>query len=186
MTQANSVEGKRPIRWGAGMSKDFLLSVVWIEEQLGISADKQMTCMKQESNLKATAKNPYSSGRGLIQFMDATVAPWGLTSTKQLPNDPVKQLSFVYKYFNAYRLRGFHVSQWTLNDVYMSILWPAAIGKPDDYMVFVNDLSRLKDAYDVNRGLDVNKDGHVTKTEACARLNRLYVEGGKDENLGYI
>jgi hypothetical protein len=62
----------------------------------------------------------------------------------------------------------------------MAILWPAAVGKPASYVLF----SQPAKAYDLNRGLDANDDGTVTKTEAANRVHRHLIEGMRDEFRG--
>jgi hypothetical protein len=54
----------------------------------------------------------------------------------------------------------------TLEDLYMQILWPRAVGKPLDYVLF----SSPSTAYKQNKGLDANKDGNITKDEAAAKV----------------
>ena len=159
----------RPIPWGATVSPEFVLSVLWIEDQIGLKADALMACMKFESNLNPAARNPNSSGTGLIQFMRSTALRLGTTVEDLAKMDAVKQLTYVYKYFKEYKDRGFDLTKWTIEDTYMSILWPAGIGKDKNYHVFINDPQKLADAYDVNRGLDTNRDGFVTKPRSlCA------------------
>jgi len=43
----------------------------------------------------------------------------------------LQQLDYVKRYFQPYRGR-----LRTLEDIYMAILWPAAIGKPNNYALF--------------------------------------------------
>ena len=62
----------------------------------------------------------------------------------------------------------------TLEDVYMAILWPAAIGKPDDHVLF----AAPGRTYDQNRGLDRDRDGRVTKREAAAAVSAKLAKGG--------
>lgn len=169
----------RIIPWGATVKRDFVDGVIWIEDQIGLRADLLMACMKFESNLNPQAKNPASSATGLIQFMDATAKRLGTTTAKLYAMDALTQLSYVYKYFKDYADRGHKLGTWTLEDCYMAILWPSAIGKPLDYKVFVGGTSAFK----VNAGLDLNKDGFVTKQEACARVVKLYSEGLKPGNV---
>ena len=90
-----------------------------------------------------------------------------------------QQLEYVARYFLPYAGR-LH----TLSDVYMTILWPKAIGKPESYVLFdTNDrLTRL--AYSQNRGFDANKDGKIIKAEAAARVAAMLTEGLRPENRG--
>lgn len=181
------VAGQRIIPWGAHVSNEFLMSCLWIEDQLGgPKVENLMTCMKFESNLKPDAKNPMSSGSGLIQFMESTARRLGTTTANLRAMSATRQLSYVYKYFKEYKDRGFKLHQWSLEDTYMAILWPAAIGKSEDFRVFINDPNKMKDAYDVNKGLDLDKDGFITKKEAAAKVVRLYNQGTTPENAGFL
>ena len=69
------------------------------------------------------------------------------------------QLFYVHKYFKPYRNK-LH----TIDDVYMAILWPKAIGQPDDYVLF--DVIGKPTTYRQNASLDFNRDGKITKAEA--------------------
>lgn len=84
----------------------------------------------------------------------------------------VKQLDYVEKYFIWTRGK-----LKTLEDVYMAILWPSAIGKPQNYVLFdKNDPVRPK-RYIQNAGLDFNKDGLITKAEAARKVQKKLDEG---------
>ena len=85
------------------------------------------------------------------------------------------QLYFVHKYFLPYRGRI-----KTLEDVYMAILWPKAIGKPDDYVLFSRD--KMPTTYRQNSGLDLDRDGNVTKWEAAAKVRKELERGMLPEN----
>ncbi|MER1940659.1 hypothetical protein ABS755_08115 [Castellaniella sp. FW104-16D08] len=102
-----------------------------------------------------------SSGTGLIQFMAATARGLGTTTTALAAMSAIEQLDWVRMYFKPYagRMHG-------LADVYMAILYPRAIGKPDDYALF----TAPGEAYAPNAGLDKNKDKAVTKREASAAV----------------
>ena len=124
-------------------------------------------------------KNLAGSGAvGLIQFMPSTAAHLlGLDPNRRAHReeaserfaamDPLRQLDFVEKYFQPYagRLNS-------LSDVYMSVLYPAAVGKPQDYVIFSAGI-----AYRQNSGLDLDKDGKITKREATARVRRAFEHG---------
>src|SRR5690606_27830293 len=86
------------------------------------------------------------------------------------------QLNYVYKYFRPYKGR-----LKTLSDVYMAVLWPAAIGKPDDFVLW--DKQSRPTTYRQNAGLDVNKDGRITKGEAAAKVQAKLEKG---RSSGYV
>jgi hypothetical protein len=95
-----------------------------------------------------------------------------------IPNMTFKEYMFhiTLPYFKPYRGRIDN-----LPDLYCSILYPAAIGQPLNYTFFIKDTNnpmRLKQ-YIQNKGLDANKDGIITKAEACAPVLREYEEGKK-------
>lgn len=174
----------RQIRWGAKVAPEFKAGVLWIEEQLGLNADFLMPCMHFETGgtFSAKTKNAAgSSGTGLIQFMKAThagmikqypaLAKLAPTHVDLAKLTDVQQLSFVYYYFKSF---GGDLSKWALEDVYMAILYPAAIGKPLGWAMPWKFGSL---AYKQNSGLDLNKDEHITKAEAAAGVQKSFALG---------
>jgi len=108
-------------------------------------------------------KNAAGSGAvGLIQFMPFIAKEFGVTSGQLASMSRVEQMKYVSSYFKS-RLKG--VENPTLSDLYMAVLWPAAVGKPDSTPI----LDGSRGQYTQNRGLDTNNDGVITKGEATAR-----------------
>lgn len=169
----------RAIPWGKqcqALHPDFIDGLLWIESQINLKPEELIPCMKFESNLNPKARNPQSSASGLIQFMAATATNLGTTIEAIREMDAMGQLSWVYKYFRNQR------ADWTgltAADVYMAILWPKALGKPDSYKVWTAG----SDAYAVNKGLDLNKDGMVTKAEAAYKVLQLQKQGFEPGNV---
>jgi hypothetical protein len=173
--------GRPPLIWGARVSQLFRDRVWWIADTLSeaqgapFDGSKLMACMAWETGEKFTAsvKNMAGSGAtGLIQFMPSTAKELG-TSTAALARMTAEdQLNYVYKYFRQkIKERG---PVTTLEDMYMAILWPAAVGKPATYPLFTKGI-----AYRQNAGLDSNKDGTVTKYEAAAHVRAKFDKGLK-------
>lgn len=161
--------------YGAKVSPTFRDRVRWIANDLALPADDMMLCMGWESGQTFTAsvRNGAGSGAvGLIQFMPQTAAALGTTTAKLAAMTPEDQLNYVWKYFSPHR--G-HLHN--LGDIYMAILWPAAIGKTDGYVLF--DRVTGPTAYAQNKGLDFNRDGHITRAEAYARVDGLRDIGRK-------
>ena len=169
---------KRKICGGARIPPDFKASVLWIEQELGLDADNLMACMAFETGLefKASTRNPASSASGLIQFMRATALRLGTTIEKMRRMTEVEQLNYVYKYFAAF---GKDLSHWKLADTYMAILLPVMIGKDLD-----DEMKWSQAAYRVNKGLDLDRDGVITKAEAASKVQNMYDLGMKEENMG--
>jgi len=109
-----------------------------------------------------------SSGTGLIQFMAATAKGMGTTTAALATMSALEQLDWVEKYFQPYKGR-----MKTLEDLYMAILWPVAVGKEPDYVLFRSGTL----AYTQNKGLDVNKNGLITKQEAAAKVRETLNAG---------
>lgn len=108
-----------------------------------------------------------SGATGLIQFMPATARSLGTTTDDLASMSRADQMKYVEAYFDQFgdRIRGGEV-----DDLYMAVLWPRAIGKDDGYVIFRQGTI----AYDQNRGLDINGDGTVTKYEAASRVARKF------------
>lgn len=165
------------LAWGAKVSPTFRERVRWIAADLELDPDDLMACMAWESgrSFRPDVKNMAGSGAtGLIQFMPSTARGLG-TSVEALAEMTAEdQLNFVWKYFAPQKGR-----LKSLADVYMCILWPKAVGKPDDYALFTGGV-----AYRQNAGLDTDKDGKVTKREAARKVMGLLEEGRRPGNIG--
>ncbi len=172
------------IAWGAKVSRAFRDRVQDIAHQLIIDPSWLMACMAFESgrSFRADVRNAAGSGAvGLIQFMPSTAQALGTNTDALARLSPESQLAYVYMYFQprAGRLKS-------LGDLYMAILWPAAIGKPEDYVLFDRADANHPKRYVQNAGLDFNKDGQVTKEEAAWRVRRELAIGLRPENLNPI
>lgn len=168
------------LAWGAKVSAEFRKRVLAICADLKVNPDYLMACMAFESGRSFSPSVPNAAGSGavgLIQFMPTTAPGLGTTTEALAAMTAEDQLLYVHKYFTPFRGR-----LSTLADVYMAILWPAAVGKPDDYGLFVKDGPKPRQ-YIQNKGLDVNGDGAVTKAEAAGKVTALLDEGRKAGNL---
>ena len=120
-------------------------------------------------------KNPSSSATGLIQFMADTAVGLGTTTAKLATMTALKQLDFVEKY-----LKPHTGDMKTVSDIYMAVLRPVSVGKPEGEVLF----KKGSKAYKVNKGLDINKDGRITKAEAAAKVVAQLKLGMTAENFG--
>jgi hypothetical protein len=116
-------------------------------------------------------QNSSSKATGLIQFIKPTATALGTTLDKLKAMTDIEQLDYVAAYFKPYKNK-----MSTVSDVYMAILWPAAIGKPEAKVLF----AAPSKTYEQNKGLDFDKDGTVTKAEAAAKVFKKLAEGMKD------
>lgn len=164
------------IAWGSKVSSLFRERILWTASALALDPNWLMACMAWETGEKFTAdvKNMAGSGAtGLIQFMPTTAQELGTTVAKLAAMTAEDQINFVYKYFKLMISRKGPIT--SLEDCYMAILWPAAIGKPATYALF--EKSKAPTAYRQNAGLDSNSDGIVTKWEAASHVRDKLTKG---------
>lgn len=143
---------------------EFVERVKEIAAKLGLQPIDLLAVMSFESGFSPSVKSKASSATGLIQFLESTANDLGTTTAKLAKMTAVEQLAFVEKYLRQFekQLAG-HPS---LEDTYMAVLAPAAIGKGPGHVLFRKGTS----AYAANRGLDANGDGTITVAEAAARV----------------
>lgn len=167
------VTGKHLI-WGKKVSPAFRAKVFAMAVRLGMpeqdGANWLMAVMAFETGytFSPSKKNPGSSATGLIQFMAATARSLG-TSTSALSRMTAEtQLDWVYKYLRPYTGR-----MSKLEDVYLAVFTPAAMGKALNHVLY----RRGQEAYRKNNGFDANRDGTITVSEISARVQQAYVDG---------
>jgi len=164
------------LAFGGKVSEAFRAKLLAVAKRLGINPNFLMAVMAFESNIDPKATNK-SGATGLIQFTETTAKALGTTTEKLRGMTAEQQLDYVEKYFSmVMKQRGSSLS--TLEDVYMAVLQPSAVGKPNSAVLF----RKGSKEYDGNSGLDANKDGSVTKDEASARVRGKLAEGMKPGN----
>lgn len=147
----------------------FLEKVNSVSAELGINPNYLLAVMYFETGgtFSPSQKNIAGSGAtGLIQFMPKTAEALGTTTEDLAKMTQVQQMDYVKKYFELNKGRNAK----TLSDTYMVVLYPAAVGKPEEDALFKTPTK----AYELNKGLDANKDGSVTKEEASSKVAAVY------------
>lgn len=170
------------LAWGARVSPLFREKVVRRSPEIGADPSALMAVMAFETGrtFSPSVKNPGSSGSGLLQFMRDTAPELGTTVEALRAMTAEEQLDYVFRYLaNRVRESGRKLS--SITDLYMAVLWPKAIGKPDDYVLFDSTTSAKQ--YFANRGVDLDRDGDVTKGEAASFVVKLLAEGMRAENV---
>jgi hypothetical protein len=148
---------------------DFANKVISISRALDIDPNWLMAIMYFESarTFSPSIQNP-SGATGLIQFMPSTAIGLGTTTDALKRMSAVQQLDYVYKYYLPYKSR--------LNnyiDLYLVTFFPAALGKPDDFVIQSSGLSAGLIGRQ-NPSLDVNNDGVIQVWEIKKKmLNNL-------------
>jgi Ca2+-binding RTX toxin-like protein len=146
------------------VSQDFLNKVAGIGQRLNLVPEYLIAVMGFETGgtYSPSIRNAAGSGAtGLIQFMPSTAKSLGTTTDALAKMTAIQQLDYVEKYFKPYANRLI-----SLEDTYMAVLYPAAIGKGASHNLFTKGTT----AYSQNSGLDLNKDGFVKVGEATAKV----------------
>lgn len=147
-------------------SEEFRASVKAMAGRLGVSALSLFLIMAFETGrtFSPSKRNKRSKAVGLIQFLPSTAKRMGTTAEALSRMTAVEQLEWVERFFTPYanRLRS-------LEDAYMAVLWPLAVGKPRDYVLWSEGAREYLD----NKGLDVNHDGSVTVGEASDQVRAM-------------
>lgn len=160
--------------WGARVDQAFRVKVRDICGRLSFDPNWLMAVMGFETGytFSPAARNPGSSATGLIQFIEPTAVGLGTTTSRLARMTAVKQLDYVEAYYSSFsgRIRN-------LGDSYLAVLWPAAVGRPDSYVMWERDSGPYQREYAANSGLDVNRNGVITRGEAVASVNFSYMRG---------
>lgn len=136
-----------------------------------------MACMAFETGVtfSPTIKNAAGSGAvGLIQFMPRTAKALG-TTEKLEKMSAVEQVDYVKKYLTPYKSR-----LKKLEDIYMAILYPAAIGKLTNHTLFEDG----NKTYTQNKGFDKNNNKKISIKETSSKLRLIYEKGLSEGYLG--
>ncbi len=143
-------------KWKAKKSAEFLNKTAAIAKELGGNVNHLMAIMQFESGIDHRKINPLSNATGLIQFMPFTARRLGTSTSELLAMSEIQQLDYVRKYLLPYKGK-----LNTIGDFYAAVLWPAAVGKPNSYVLFTSPSIE----YRQNNGFDLNRDGVITKFE---------------------
>ncbi|MEM5473582.1 transglycosylase SLT domain-containing protein [Hoeflea sp. AS60] len=166
-----AIEPDFAIAWGARVSAAFKRKAIEIAHRLEMDPNHLMAIMAFETgrSFDPSETNRAGSGAtGLIQFMPATARDLGTTTAALATMSAVDQLDYVERYLNPYKGK-----MADLESAYMAVLYPRGVDKEPGYVLF----RKGSKAYKLNRGLDTNGNGYVTKTEAAAKVSVLLAEG---------
>lgn len=164
------------LAWGARVSAGFRRLVILLAREGGFDPSDLMAVIAFETGrtFAPDARNALSGATGLLQFIPSTAEGLGTTTEALAAMTAEEQLRV---YVRAY-LRPYYGRIRTLSDLYMAVLWPKAVGQAEGCALFAEGST----AYLQNKGLDVDKDGKITKAEAAAYVAKAREEGLKPEN----
>lgn len=157
------------------LGKSDLAALNATAKQLGMNVDWLAAVMSFETagTFSPSILNQAGSGAfGLIQFMPKTAA-----AILKYPDTPEGRAAAVKKgramsfqrqlkemvvpYFKGGTYRN-------LNDVYLRVFYPVAMGKPDTYVVGTAPSA----VYTQNKGFDRNEDGSITRGEITTSIGK--------------
>ena len=156
------------------LNRAFLDKVKQVAKNINCDYEDLLAVMNSESSLKPDAvyrnKNGEKTAVGLIQFTKSGAIPalnsrYGLDLTvEKIENmSAIDQLDLVEKYYKMNEGRLPNGRKLTAADLYAVTFLPARAKK--------EVLTRSgEDYYDSNKGLDVNGDGAITKSDLNVRL----------------
>lgn len=191
-----------PIAWGAHLDPEFKNALIAMAIRNKWNPSHLTAIMHKESGISATIQNPVTMATGLIQFLRTTAQHLGTTVEALHQMTRTEQLPYVEKYFHQ-----FNLGEWpSLLDLYSAVFWPAAIGKPNSYVLFSDGLTpeerainqQVKEgklpktsfipyknhAYAANVHSDRNGDGVVDKGESIGDVVNHLKDGLKPGNIG--
>jgi hypothetical protein len=109
---------------------------------------------------------------GLIQFTKSTAIDVLFTTTDMLEKlSAIEQLDYVKMFLLKNKVR----KAKTLSDLYLCIFTPAAVGKPEDAILYTKNSKGYKN----NSSLDANKDFKLTKKEISSKIENVFETGLK-------
>jgi hypothetical protein len=141
--------------------------------RLGVEPDWLAAVISFESGFNPRAQNPHSKATGLIQFMPSTARALLNASSndaaiqKLLTMSFADQLVLTERYFAPYRSK-----MSSLEDTYLAVFYPAAIGTPPDHIV-----GRPGSAvYNQNKVFDPEGKGYITKDDITSTIRKRFVD----------
>jgi hypothetical protein len=145
---------------------EFLPELQRVAARLGTRHEWLLNVIASESSFIPSARNPLpgQTASGLLQIIEGTAAGMGTTTAAIRQMNPVEQLRLVERFFSPFR--GQLNSQ---GDVYLAAFRGFIMaGGPETVVAPLNDSPKERRAYSLNRGLDFDGDGRITKGELAA------------------
>lgn len=167
---ALTTSGNGSSRPNVKLTQSFLNKVKQVAQRIGCNYKDLLAVMNSESGLNSRAQNKKGGAAGLIQFMPATARALGTTTDALRDMTPEQQLDYVEKFYLMNR-KNYVKSNRPLSagDLYTLTFLPAYVNQE----VLTTQGHKF---YEANRGLDVNGDGQITKTDLAQRVARKQVD----------
>ncbi len=150
----------------ANLGEDFYRELENVANRIGCSSSDLLALMNAESGLNPAAVNSNGGATGLIQFMPNTAKGLGTSTAELAKMSAVEQLAYVEKYLLRAKASAGIQGNLSAGDLATLTFLPARAGR--EVLTTSNEIY-----YAHNKGLDLNKDGKITKAELGERLERF-------------
>jgi hypothetical protein len=170
-----------------GIDPAFQAKAQQVANNLGVSLEDLLGIMNHESGLNPGAVNPYTNATGLIQFMPNTARNMG-TSVEALKNmSAIDQLDYVERFYKPIAGKAKDIG-----DLYMFTFLPAAIGKPDNFVIGASGSTNKvfginqNALYKQNKTFDADKKGYYTVGDVKKRISNFSgrpLAGSSDQSI---
>lgn len=199
LRSANPVKLQEKYANIAAKDPEFAAEMDRVAKKYNVNRNDLYGVMDHESagTFSPGVKNKTSGATGLIQFMPNTAKELGTTTSELAKMTRAEQMKYVDKYFKGHGLGK--VNSPTLDDLYMTVFTPAAVGKSADTILYDKNSKKRNakglNAYDQNSGMDTrtgNNDGLIQVREVTqavrSTMNRAgqFVEGTDTAQLSTV
>jgi hypothetical protein len=158
--------------WAIGTEPAHLAAVIAFETGGSFEAGQLNQWCEQTHGYR-----PDKCGTGLIQFMPSTTRVMAQRTGANIDNERlasmsnVDQLDWVRYYFKGLHKRTYR----SLSDLYRTVFWPQAVGKPSSWVATRSPAS----TYEQNRGLDRGGKGYITAADIDAQVTHILAAAAK-------
>ncbi len=150
------------------LSDGFYNKATEVAKRVGCDANVLLGLMMSESGLKSSVVNKSSGATGLIQFMPSTAKILGTSTAALKKMSAEQQLVYVEKYLqNCKKAAGFKSGDKLNAGTMYTLVFLPAFAKKDTLAI------KGDKYYNANAGLDVNKDGKITKNDLGQRIYKF-------------
>ncbi len=151
--------------------KGFCAKVEQIAQEINCNANDLLALMQSESGLNPKSQSSVSSATGLIQCLSSTLQSVGSSTSQILKMSAIEQLDVVKKVLLSLKqVAGLKANAKVDTGTLYAICFLPAKAKND---VICQAGSK---EYANNKGLDIDGNGKITKSDLAARLNKKYKE----------
>ena len=134
--------------------QEFLNEIIALASDLSVAPEDLMFVIWFETakTFSPSIQSKFTKATGLLQFMPSTAIWLGTTIDELKKMTNIQQMEYVRMYLLPFKGR-----YKDYVDLYCSIFWPAAVGKPDTFRITHDLVARQNPIFDINRDLDIEK-----------------------------